>query len=161
MYDRSLFAGLKLDALLANSAKTDTAGARSARGVEVYESRIRFLKTSDFREEKFPSNRGARPERSVPSQEHVNMRSKSPLGRRAQHPHHRAYSTRTTASFVFWARKVGVRASAKVCKGYSRLFPRVVDFRPWVVSGRITSTHTKCVARGNYFECNIRRSSRF
>jgi hypothetical protein len=34
-------------------------------------------------------------------------------------------------------------------------------FPPWVVSGRITSTHTKCVARGNYFECNIRRSSRF
>ena len=34
-------------------------------------------------------------------------------------------------------------------------------FPPWVVSGRITSTHTKGVARGNYFECNIRRSSRF
>ena len=54
LYDRSLFAGLKLDALLANSVKPDTAGACGAKGVEVYEGRIRFLKAPDFREANSP-----------------------------------------------------------------------------------------------------------
>ena len=44
---------MKFDALLANSAKLDTAGAAVVGGVGVYEDRFRFLKASDFREEKF------------------------------------------------------------------------------------------------------------
>ena len=66
--------------------------------------------------------------------------------------------------FQRWPGQFPLPPAGAVRQRYAKVFTSFSSghrFPPWVVSGRITSTHTKCVARGNYFECSVRRSSRF